>query len=410
MKSNLILVFFLAISQVCLGQILKDKWVECNSQGCTVLDPYFSEGVTMTWDGPCVDGKANGFGKLMKYVDGQYESTYVGDYKKGIREGKGKFSHKDGTVREGNFINGQLMGQGIMNSEDGQRYVGNYINYRMHGKVTTYFANGAKFEGFFVNDRMYTGKLTDHDGKIKYIQQFYQTQKINEKTSGYKPQIGVRLTEYFDADWNRCKQSEASYYRLITYELENKPKGLVKDYYISGELQSEFFCVYIDYDDEGKNFHEGQATWYHKNGKIEQIRYYYNNKVNGKNTHYFDNGQIASELMYNHGVLNGEFKRWYKTGKLAVFAVYDNGELVDNKYVEYDENGFGALVYNENFYRNKSNWEVKTNGSESVVTDESFLKIVLTKDASTARWNYITLDQSSDYSIESIIHKTTCKG
>ena len=81
-----------------LAQTLKDEWVVVNDKGCKVLDPYYSEGITMKWDGACINGKANGFGKLTKYNDGKLESTYEGNYNDGIREGKGKFSHKDGTI------------------------------------------------------------------------------------------------------------------------------------------------------------------------------------------------------------------------------------------------------------------------------------------------------------------------
>ena len=57
------------------------------------------------------------------------------------------------------------------------------------------------------------------------------------------------------------------------------PDGhVVKDYYISGELQSEQYPIFIDYDDEGKTFLEGKQTFYHKNGKVSGEKYYYNLK------------------------------------------------------------------------------------------------------------------------------------
>ncbi len=392
------------------AQTLKDEWIVCNNQGCKLLDPYYSNGVTMKWEGSCINGKANGFGKLTKYKDGEYESTYEGEFNNGIREGKGKFTHKDKTIAVGNFKNGQLMGLGTRIHEDGTKYEGEFINYREHGEGSMTFANGAKFEGFFVSDKMYTGKYTKYDGKVTYLQKYYPVEKISQKSSGYNPEINTRVTEYFDENWNRCKQKDAAFYRLVTYESHNKPKGIVKDFYISGQLQSEFTAVYLDYEDEGKNFHEGEATWYFKNGKVEQKRYYYNNKTNGKNTFYYENGLIASETNYNFGVLDGIHQQWYKTGKPKLYALYEDGKLVDDKYIEYDENGLGALVYNENFYKNKENWEIKIEGSESRLDKENNLSLFLNKDQTTSRYNYVTLDQNSDYSIESIMQKKSGKG
>lgn len=409
MKINIFpfLLFFALTSH---SQTLKDEWVVCNTQGCKVLDPYYSDGVTMKWEGPCVNGKANGYGKLIKFKDGKYESTYEGEYKNGLREGEGKFSHKSGSVLECKFINGQAIGYGKYDLGEGNYYQGEIVNYRKHGKGIMTFANGAKFDGFFVSDRMYTGKYTNYDGKTTYIQKYNSVDKIIEKQSGYNPLIGVRITEYFDYEWKRCNQKDASYYRLVTYESHNKPKGVVKDFYITGQLQSEFTAVYLDYDDEGKNFHEGEAIWYFKNGKIEQKRYYINNKINGKNTFYYDNGLIAQEVNYNHGVYDGIYQQWYKTGKPKITAYYEQGNLIDNKYIEYDENGLGALVYNENFRSNKERWEAKVEGSTSQLTNDGNVSLYLNNDNITSRYNYITLNQNSSYSIESIIQKKSGKG
>ena len=408
MKRNIFILTLLLILTISLNaQTLKDQWVVCNSQSCKLLDPYFSDGVTMKWEGSCLNGKANGVGKLTKYKDGKYESTYEGEFHNGIREGKGKFTHISGTILDCDFINGQAIGYGKYDLGEGNYYEGDIVNYRQHGNGSLKKANGSKFEGFFVSDRMYTGKYINYDGKITYIQKYYPIEKINEKLSGYKPEIGIRVTEYFDDKWNRCKQKDASFYRLVTYVSENKPTGVVKDYYINGQLQSEFTAVYLDYDDEGKNFHEGEATWYFQNGKIEQKRYYLNNNINGKNTFYFDNGQIAQELNYKHGVYDGLHQQWYKTGKQKTIAYYERGSLIENKYVEYDENGLGAVVYNENFRLNKGIWEIKSETHISTVNTTNKLEFKLSENKATLRTNYISLEQTSDYSIESIIQKKT---
>ena len=409
-KKILALTILFTLTNPLFSQTLKDEWVVCNTQGCKLLDPYYSDGVTMKWEGSCLNGKADGFGKLTKYKDGQYESTYEGEFLNGIREGKGKFSHKSETILECNFKNGQAIGYGKYDLGNGNYYNGEIINYRQHGNGTLKMANGSKFEGFFVSDRMYTGKFTNFDGKVTYIQKYFPVEKISEKSGRYKPEIGVRVTEYFDDKWNRCQQKDASFYRLVTYESDNKPKGVVKDFYISGQLQSEFTAVYLDYEDEGKNFHEGEATWYFKNGKIEQKRYYFNNKINGKNTFYYDNGQMAQEINYSLGVYDGLYQQWYKTGKLKISAFYETGRLVENKYIEYDENGLGALVYNENFRINKEQWERKFQDNISRITEDGNLSLYLNTDNLTSRFNYITLDQKSSFSIESVIQKKSGKG
>ena len=90
MKRNILtLLSLFIITLTTYGQTLKDEWVVCNNQGCKLLDPYYSDGVTMKWEGSCANGKANGYGKLTKYKDGEYESTYEGEFQNNFRHGHG---------------------------------------------------------------------------------------------------------------------------------------------------------------------------------------------------------------------------------------------------------------------------------------------------------------------------------
>lgn len=337
---------------------LEDKWVDCGNKA-QLLDPYYSPGVTFTWDGPVKDGKANGYGVATKYMNGKFESKYEGYYKNGIREGKGTFTHMDGSVKTGNFVNGQLNGKGSCKDQDGNTYEGDFLNYRMHGNGTLTLGNGTTFVGFMVSDAPYTGKLTYYTGDVVYLQGGEPVNRINEKKSGYSPKIGQQVREYFDENWNRCEPKQAAYYRLITYSAPNKPKGIVKDYYISGELQSDQYPIFIDYDDEGKTFLEGKQTFYHKNGKVAKVTYFNNNKPNGPVTEYYPDGAIASESFFNMGVPDGDMIRYYPDGKYATVAKYENGYLHNNKYLQITEDQMVFLVYNEDFDRNREAWEFK---------------------------------------------------
>lgn len=232
-KKLLLLILVLLLCDFTRAQTytLESKWVDCG-ESVQLLDPYYSDGVSFEWKGSSKDGKANGNGVAIKYKNGRFESKYEGSYKNGIREGKGKFTHADGSVKVGTFVNGQLTGMGTMTTEDGHSYKGEFINYQMHGKGTLHYANGATFAGVMTDDAPYTGKFTNYDGQVTFIQKGMPVEHILESKSNYSPKIGKRVTEYFDKDWNRCQPKQAAYYRLVTYEAPNRPKGVVKDYYI----------------------------------------------------------------------------------------------------------------------------------------------------------------------------------
>lgn len=338
-KLMLILFLLLATIHISNAQAIKAEWVVCNNNGCKVLDPYYSEGVTMKWEGDCIAGKANGFGTLTKFKNGEYESTYEGEYKNGIREGKGKFTHADGTAKTGTFVDGQMVGEGLMIYEDGSKYVGNFINYTQHGLGVLYYSDGDQYIGFFVSDELYTGKIISKDGKITYIQNKKEVNEINEVKSNYRPELGIKTTEYFDKYFRRCSKENYFFYREITYQLDHKPSDTVRVYYSNGQLYAKAFAVYLDYDDEGKSFYEGDAVYYFQDGKIKQKLRVLNNKVDGIETTYYPDGQMASQESYSGGLRNGICKEWYPNGILKSIGIFEDEDILSSLYLEYDENG-----------------------------------------------------------------------
>ena len=411
-KSILNLMLLVTMTTTIYGQTLKDEWVICNNQGCKLQDPYYTEGVSFKWDGSCINGKANGYGTAIKYENSTLHSTYIGEYVNGIRTGSGKFVRNlSNETWEGNFINGQLFGYGKYKNENGNRYEGNFINYMQHGKGTKFYGNGNRFEGLFNSFIEYTGVFTYPNGDKKYLYRGVLTDKKSTANSNYSPKLNQEITEYFDENWERCEVVTAKYYRHITYIAPNTPKGKIIDFYMNSHKQSEFNALYIDYNDDNLNFHIGEAKWYHTNGKLSRVcDYSQTNRIEGLDITYFDNGNKASEIYYSQGVLDGQYNTYYKTGKPKINAYYKDGNLVDNKFIEFDENGLGALVYNENFRANKEHWEAKIEGSASQISNDGNVSLFLNNDNTTTRFIYITLDQKSSYSIESIIQKKSGKG
>lgn len=384
---------------------LNEQWVSCGNS-CKLLDPYYSDGVTFEWTGGCVNGKAHGVGKALKYKNGVLESTYEGEYKNGIREGRGKFTHaSDNSVKEGIFVNGQLTGKGTMTDDNGNSYIGNFINYRLHGNGKYKMANGGTMKGYFVADRLYTGTYVDHKGQIVYIQEEKPVEAIKEQRNNYKPQIGSRVTEYFDKEWNRCQAKDAAYYRIVTYEAPNKPKGIIKDFYITGEKQGDFYAVYIDYDDEGKNFFEGVANWYYKSGKLEKKCYYLNSKVNGPELYYYEDGTIKSSATYEDGILNGTMVENYPNGSPRIIANYEDGNLKNNKSIQIAENGAHFLIYNENFLKNSESWEYTGANGQLIINSDNSISLHVNPSRTVSGGIYTGFSPNGDNVISVLVHR-----
>ncbi len=319
-----IICWFLVISNS-FGQVPFEKiWIPCNESGCVVLEPYFTEGVKVRWNGPCLNNKAHGEGVLIRFDHEGWESTYKGNYNYGIREGYGQLIGADGTTITGMFSDGHLNGYGVGEMGDGIVYKGNFINNEKHGEGVLFFSDTLTFTGFYVNGT-YTGTYVHKNGTKINICKGENCDTLDSLYSNYLPSLDTLVTEYFDIDWQRCKQTEALYYRMIKYQGPNKPQGIVKEYYISGNLYREYNAVYIDYEDQNKIFYEGLLTEYYdySDQEIKKTMYFLHNKLHGQVKTYFRGGNIESMTEYYYGFRDGPYTSYHENGVNKINGTFD---------------------------------------------------------------------------------------
>ena len=82
--------------------------------------------------------------KTVTYVGGD---KYVGQFKNGVREGKGIYYYANGAKYEGDFKNGFAEGKGNMIYSSGTRYTGDWKNDIPEGKGIFYYSNESYYEG-----------------------------------------------------------------------------------------------------------------------------------------------------------------------------------------------------------------------------------------------------------------------
>jgi hypothetical protein len=106
-----------------------------------------------------------------EFHDPSNNTSYIGHWSNGERNGKGKEKFTDGSIYEGDFKDDKMEGEGVLLNSKGQ-YVGQMKNDKREGKGTFQFKDGSKYEGSFVNDKFNgVGKLTEASG-IQYEGEF----------------------------------------------------------------------------------------------------------------------------------------------------------------------------------------------------------------------------------------------
>ena len=110
------------------------------------------------YDGEFEDGKINGTGTY----DWGNKRKYVGEWKEGKMNGKGKLMYSDGTYYEGEFTSGKKNGHGKYVWEINKYYIGQWKDDKPNGKGV-YHKYGKETKGFWANGHLFS-KTVGSDG------------------------------------------------------------------------------------------------------------------------------------------------------------------------------------------------------------------------------------------------------
>lgn len=220
--------------------------------------------------------------------------------------------------------------------------------------------------------------------------------------------FGQQEKVYYDSDWKVCNKSKADYYRLISFDENGKPKGKVKDFYITGELQWEGYFSSVDKYDNSKDINEGECIWYYKNGNKSRQSVMNKNLENGITTYWYENGNKSTEANYDNGKLNGNYTTFYESGKLYRQFKFSKGELASKFFTECDEFGTCQKMFYENFSNNDNinEWPIILDNKDfkTSIIKEKGLLMESKNDQGFRETIRIPLNLESDFSIETIIN------
>lgn len=124
-------------------------WIK-DPNGCAVWSDDPQPNQTITWSGPCVNGKAHGRGAVQWFKDGEPRSRYEGEMLNGKPHGRGIYTGEIWDTRfryEGEWRDGKWHGRGVITSTNGSRYEGEVRDSKMHGRGVFTWANGSRYEG-----------------------------------------------------------------------------------------------------------------------------------------------------------------------------------------------------------------------------------------------------------------------
>mmetsp|Transcript_7671 Transcript_7671/g.24149 ORF Transcript_7671/g.24149 Transcript_7671/m.24149 type:complete len:583 (+) Transcript_7671:326-2074(+) len=88
------------------------------------------------------------------FESGDGEWKYEGEWHRDKRHGKGRLEERDGTVYDGEWLEDVFHGRGESIMPDGARYEGGWRDGRREGRGSLHWPNGASYEGRFRDNEM----------------------------------------------------------------------------------------------------------------------------------------------------------------------------------------------------------------------------------------------------------------
>ena len=101
------------------------------------------------YEGEYMDNLKHGHGIFISHVAG---TVYSGQFLRGKKHGKGVLKFKDGTIFEGDFIEGRRK-KGTLRLSCGDIYDGEFVNEKFQGKGVYSYADGRHYSGDFKNNK-----------------------------------------------------------------------------------------------------------------------------------------------------------------------------------------------------------------------------------------------------------------
>ena len=152
-------------------------------------------------------------------------------------------------------------------------------------------------------------------------------------------------TIYYDKDWKGVSSAVfASFYRIYDANDKSELKKHFRDYYITGELQSEGGYISIDKYDDSKSVFDGEWTNYFKSGKVEQKGYRNRGIEEGEYTAYYENGLVKMHAVMKNGKANGILTQFNEEGNMCSQIEMLNGEPRYDYYILSNKDGYSSKL------------------------------------------------------------------
>lgn len=150
-------------------------------------------------------------------------------------------------------------------------------------------------------------------------------------------------TLYYDKDWKGVNNRVfAAYFRVVEKTNDTITRKPFRDYYITGELQSEGYYIVLDKSDDNKSIMDGEFINYYKSGKIEQKGRCVHGKQEGEYVRYTEDGLISLHAYLKNDKFHGIYTEF--EGDKCLQMEFKDGQPLHDYYILSNKDGLWSKI------------------------------------------------------------------
>jgi hypothetical protein len=317
------------------------------------------------YHGEFKDGKKHGLGKYIQkeYLNmGKDPITIEGNFENGEPSGKCLAVYANGTVYDGEFVNGERQGFGICKYKDGKgknydgsdyifgndyqgeegfTYEGEWYQNKRHGKGKLKDAEGTIIlEGIWENNQIKNNQIKNGTGKKTYDNGDVYDGELKDGKHHGKGKYTFATGSIYDGDWEDGKRTG---YGKMKWGIDGTKYPVKKGYTYEGQWQVDLFSgqgvlrneageIIAEGIWENNQIKNGFGKKTHENGDIYDGELK-DGEPNGKGTYTFADGRFY----------NGQWKDGLKSVK-GTFT-WPDGHVYNGEWNEDERHGFGKMTW-----------------------------------------------------------------
>lgn len=303
------------------------------------------------------NGLLNGDGEIRSE-----EYMYVGEFRHGMFNGKGRLTILGQSIYEGDFLNGVATGKAAITYENGSHYKGDVLAYDMQGLGTLTYANGDHYIGMFTKNSMNgDGELTI-EGGAHYVGEF--------KDNRYH---GKGVLTGADDNVYEGEFKEGAFHGVGHYQYANG--GTYDGYFAKGVFSGAGRFIGSDgiiLDGEFENGSLQGQGMYAQGNEWRYVGSFKNGVLNGAGVHSV-NGRIVYEGEFEDGEYDGEGTRYYDDGNIYIGS-FSYGRMHGKGEYTYADALDGIKTFAGEWYYDSL---VSTDGQFTLIPKEEIIEHVI---------------------------------